>query len=411
MRLFRFGLISAMTLAALGCKEQDVGPTQAVIPPLAFVRYINGVPDTLNTTVRWVDQIEFTPMSFANVPFRGMGQGGYQGLEAGARRFKVFTYDPNLNSNTGSTGATTSELADTTFTFQAGKYYTLLHLGYARSGSTPRQRVYIIEDNLPAVSSTLSLRAIHAALGAPAVDVHATATATTSLTGSTPILTNVALTNGVTGISAYTSRAVGPFALQVAPAGTTTSVAAGTPTAGLSPSQSGADAVGGSGQGGTVMTGIVFPPTVYGSRAQAYSAAVGSSRIIDSAYAVTGGFELQDSLVTTGWVADQFAPTATQYHTITISAPPCPVSPAGVTRCATRPAAAVTARVTASGVRTLRTTESLAGYTGKVFEDTLILTSSPITTQVRQSRPRYSITRHFAGIVFFVDRHPPRVTP
>lgn len=61
MRLSRFSLLAALLMGAVGCKEADLSPVVAKIPPLAFVRYINAVPDTLNTTVRWIDKVEFTP--------------------------------------------------------------------------------------------------------------------------------------------------------------------------------------------------------------------------------------------------------------------------------------------------------------------------------------------------------------
>lgn len=270
MRIARFSLLGALVLGAIGCQEKDAGPFTTEIPPLAFVRYINAVPDTNNLTVRWVDQLEFTPMTFVNVPFRGLGQGNYQGLEAGSRRFKVFTYDPNLSTSAGGLGATTAQLADTTFTFQAGKYYTLLHMGFARTGQNPAQKVYIIEDVLPAAGTSVNIRAIHAGLGVGNVDVHATATTTTTLVGSTPLFANVALTNGsTTGISAYSSRATGAFALQIAATGTTTSAAATLAPAGTAGTTA-IDPVAGSTIAGSVMTAIAFPATVSGSKAAVF---------------------------------------------------------------------------------------------------------------------------------------------
>jgi hypothetical protein len=270
MRLSRFSLLAALLLGAVGCKEADLAPVVAKIPPLAFVRYINAVPDTLNTTVRWIDKVEFTPQTFTNVPFRGMGQGGYQGLEAGARTLRVFTYDPNLNSSTNGLGAETKQLTELTHTFEAGKYYTLLHLGYARTGSTPAQRVLVIEDQLPAASTSVSIRAIHAGLGIANVDLHATAATTTSLVGSTPAFANVGLTNGTTGISAYASRATGAFAIQAAAAGTTTSLVAAAAPAGVAGTTT-ADPIAGATVAGSVMTAIAFPATVTGSRAAAFA--------------------------------------------------------------------------------------------------------------------------------------------
>jgi hypothetical protein len=271
MRLSRFSLFAALVLGAVGCKEADLSPVVAKIPPLAFVRYINAVPDTLNTTVRWIDKVEFTPQTFANVPFRGMGQGGYQGLEAGARTLRVFTYDPALNTSNSPLGATTAQLTELTHTFEAGKYYTLLHLGYARAGQTPQQRVLVIEDQLPAANTNVSIRAIHAGLGIANVDLHATATTTTTLVGSTPAFANVGLTNGTTGISAYASRSTGAFAIQAAAAGTTGSLVAAAAPAGVAGTTT-ADPIAGATVAGSVMTAIAFPASVTGSRAAAAAA-------------------------------------------------------------------------------------------------------------------------------------------
>ena len=93
MRLSRFAILGVAVTAMVGCSEPSDGPTTPNTPPLAFVRYINAVPDTLNTTVRFIDQVEYSPISFANVPFRGQGQGSYQPTAAGARKFRVFTAD------------------------------------------------------------------------------------------------------------------------------------------------------------------------------------------------------------------------------------------------------------------------------------------------------------------------------
>ena len=80
MRIIRFPmLVAVFALGAVGCSTDDGGPTTTTIPPVAHVRYINALPDTMNTTVRWVDYLEFTPQTFVNVAYRGVGQGLYQG--------------------------------------------------------------------------------------------------------------------------------------------------------------------------------------------------------------------------------------------------------------------------------------------------------------------------------------------
>ena len=127
MRFSRFAVLGLAVTTMVGCSEPSDAPTTPNIPPLAYVRYINAVPDTLNTTVRFIDQVEYSPMTFVNVPFRGLGQGNYQPTAAGARKFRVFTADAVNFTTAGNTQI----LVDTTITFEAGKYYTLLQSGVA----------------------------------------------------------------------------------------------------------------------------------------------------------------------------------------------------------------------------------------------------------------------------------------
>ena len=268
MRIARIGLVGALLLGAAACQTEDGSAVSATIPPLAFVRYINAVPDTNNLTVRWVDQLDFSPQTFVNVAFRGMGQGGYQGLEAGSRHLRVFTHDPALAGNVG--GAVTAQLADTTFTFVAGQYYTLLHLGYARTGQVPAQQVLIINDALPATNTLVSIRAINAGLGLGAVDIFATPLPTTALAGA-PAFANVALTNGTTGISTYANVPVAQFAAQVAATGTLVSLFAAAAPAGVVGTTA-ADPIAGATVGGSVLTAIAFPASVVGSVAAASAA-------------------------------------------------------------------------------------------------------------------------------------------
>ncbi len=148
MRFARSLLVGLVALGAAACTSVDGGPTRAEIPPLAFVRYINAMPDTLNTTVRWVDDIQFTPQTFLNVAYRAEGLGGFQGLRAGSRHLRVFPFllvgsDLPVDGNT-------AVLADTTFDFVAGQYYTIIMAGFARTGSTPAARLLIVQDDPPA---------------------------------------------------------------------------------------------------------------------------------------------------------------------------------------------------------------------------------------------------------------------
>ena len=266
MRIARVGVLGALVLSAAACQTEDGGAVVRTLPPLAFVRYINAVPDTNNLTVRFIDQIDNVPQSFVNVAFRGMGQGGYQGVEAGDQRLRVFTHSPNLASGT-STGATTALITDTTFNFVAGQYYTMLHIGFTRTGQTPARRIVLVNDALPATNTLVSVRAIHAGLGIGAVDVFATALPTTTLVGATPAFTNVAFQ----GVTAYANLPVAQFAAQIALTGTTASAAAAAAPAGLAGTPA-ADPVAGATVAGSVLTAIAFPASVVGSPAAAAAA-------------------------------------------------------------------------------------------------------------------------------------------
>ena len=249
MRLSRISVLGVAVAAMAGCSDPSDAPTTPNTPPLAFVRYINAVPDTLNTTVRFIDQVAYSPISFANVAFRGLGQGNYQPTQAGARKFRVFTADVTNYSTAGNTQI----LVDTTLTFEAGKYYTLLHLGYARAGSTPKQRIVSITDALPTQGTSIAVRAIHAGLGIGAVDVYTTATTTSAITG-TPLFANVAFQ----AVSPYATVAPAAFAAQVTAAGSTTALISTAAPNGTAGSTS-VDPLGGATIAGSIITAIAFP--------------------------------------------------------------------------------------------------------------------------------------------------------
>lgn len=261
MRIARFGILGTLLFGVIGCQSKDTGPTTPDIPPLAFVRYINAVPDTFNLSVRFIDQLEFVPQSFANVPYGGEGLGGFQGIEAGTHRFRVFTYESSLTSNNGQT-AGTEMLVDTTFTFTAGEHYTLLHAGFARAGQLPAQRLYIIQQTLPAANASVSVLAVNAATNLPAgvsnVDLVA---------GATTLGTGVAF--GTTA-AAYGSTAPAVTVADFLQSGTAAVVATDSMPEGVAASGS-ASAIAGSTIGGSVFTAVLFGPSVPGSRASSHS--------------------------------------------------------------------------------------------------------------------------------------------
>jgi hypothetical protein len=258
MRLTRLAMLTLGAAFTAACSEPSNDPTTPDVPPLAYVRYINAVPDTLNTTVRFIDQVQWSPMTFTSVPFRGLGQGNYQPTEAGSRKFRVFTaftdnttgFDPARN---------TVVLVDTTLTFEAGKYYTMLHMGYARAGSTPRQRIVLINDVHPNPGAQVAVRAIHAALGVGAVDIYATATATAPISG-TPLFRNVA----TEAVSPYANVNAAAFATQIAAAGATTSLVAAAAPAGTAGTTQ-LNPIAGATIAGSVLSAVAFPASAANS--------------------------------------------------------------------------------------------------------------------------------------------------
>lgn len=262
MRLSRFAPLGIALALLAGCSEPSDEPTTPNIPPLAYVRYINAVPDTLNTTVRFIDQVEYSPFTFVNVPFRGLGQGNYQPTAAGTRKLRVFTADAVNFSTAGNTAV----LVDTSLTFEAGKYYTVLHSGFARAGSSPKQRLNVITDALPTPGASIAVRAIHAAFGVGTVDIYATATTTTAISG-TPLFRAVA----EQAVSAYQTVTAGAFAAQITATGATTSLVAAAAPAGTAGNTT-VDPVGGATQGGSVISAIAFPATPANSAGARFAA-------------------------------------------------------------------------------------------------------------------------------------------
>lgn len=256
MTCSRFTLLAVAAMASVACQTDDGALKPTEIPPLAFVRYINALPDTLPTTVRFVDQVEFSPMSWAGVPYRGLGVGNYQGTQAGNRTFRVFSFQSN-----GSEAGNTAVLGESSHNFEAGKYYTVLHAGFARPGGSPANRLVIIEDAVPTPTADIAVRAIHAGAGLGNVDLYLTATTTTAISGA-PAFSGVAFG----AQSAYASRPAGAFAVRVTAAGSTTPLISAAAPAGVA-GTSAVNPIGGATIPGSVITAVAFPSSVAGSPA------------------------------------------------------------------------------------------------------------------------------------------------
>ncbi len=249
-RLF-FAVILACGVTA--CAKDVTGVTHAP-PPLAYVRYINAVPDTFAMDFRAVDQVQYS-QPFLNTAFRGLGDGNYQGYQAGSRHIRIFLDpSPSNTSQAVSVAVASTIMVDTTFTFTAGTYYTLVHVGAARSGAAVKEQLWIIQDALPTQSAaSVQYRIINVAPVQGAVDVYVNGT--TPLTGA-PAAASLAFHSA----TAYLSQAPGPLVVRLTAPGTLNAVgaAAGYTLQVGTAGTTAADPIFGSGQGGSILTAFIF---------------------------------------------------------------------------------------------------------------------------------------------------------
>lgn len=277
-----FAALSGLVVLT-GCDDNNLSGTDTVLAEAAYIRYVNAVPDTSSLDFRFVDGgIEGSPQ-YTNVPFRSYT--AYQRIRPGARQMKVFT-NPNAYNNSAAVAVQTH--IDTTFTFEPNARYTIISYGFSRATSTPRHRLVIYRDELPATltATQVGVRTIHAAAGVGNVDVYVRNSEITPTTISgTPTAANVAPL-AATPYLALAARPTGGtlnYRWDVAPAGTTTPVTLSTfdgrgllgvvGTAAQNP-------LPGFQVGRTAITVLVVGPSVTGSRAPSTAAFTNASLIV-----------------------------------------------------------------------------------------------------------------------------------
>ena len=266
----RFQRLIAAAILACGVSAcaKDVQGVTHTPPPLAYVRYINAVPDTFNMDFRAVDQVTYS-QPFLNTAFRDLGVGNYQGYQAGSRHIRIFL-DPNPANNTvpADPAVVSTVMVDTTIAFTAGTYYTLLHVGSARAGAAVKEKLWIITDALPTQSAAaVQYRVINAAPVQGAVDVYVTANGVTA--GATPVASSLAFQSATT----YKSQAPGALIINLTTPGTQVAVgaAAGYTLQAGTAGTTAADPIYGSGQGGSILTAFIFDASVVGSKAAQFA--------------------------------------------------------------------------------------------------------------------------------------------
>ncbi len=181
MKLQRLVLVAVGAACMAACERSTEG-TPFEPDPLASVRFVNAVPDTMALDYRIVDIVSNAGMFDAG--FRG-SQVFYNPILAGERTIRVFL------SSTDVTVAQTV-VNETKFAFEEGKSYTLVHSGFMRSGQTPAAAVGVAEDAPPTpAAGKVVMRTLNLGAGLAALDVYV-GTTTSGLPSGTPRWTNVA---------------------------------------------------------------------------------------------------------------------------------------------------------------------------------------------------------------------------
>src|SRR6185437_15233649 len=129
MKVYRLLPVATAAVFA-GCSGDSVA--KVVTPePHAAIRWVNAVPDTMSMDYRIVDIV--TNANEPSIKY-GASSGAYRSLTPGQHRIRVF---PDGTTAACNAPAVVSQvLLDTTFTFQANHYYTVVHAGYMKNGAT-----------------------------------------------------------------------------------------------------------------------------------------------------------------------------------------------------------------------------------------------------------------------------------
>ena len=246
-------IFAAITACAVSACAKDITGTTHPAPPLAYVRYVNAVSDTFDMDFRAVDQVQYS-QPFINVAYRGLGEGNYQGYQAGSRHIRIFL-DPAPANNTVAVdpAVVSTVMVDTTYTFTAGTYYTLLEVGSARAKTT---KLVIHPDTLPAQTAGIQYRVTNLATVQGALDVYVVADSTTPLAGAPTVAGLAAGTS-----TAYKAQATGAYYIRLTTPGNPAALVGNAKGYLLQAGSAGTttvDPIYGSGQPGSIFTAYIF---------------------------------------------------------------------------------------------------------------------------------------------------------
>lgn len=248
MRLSRLAIVAVAAAGIAGCGKDSV--TNPATPPLAGVRFINGLSDSSSVDVRMIDQVDWSFNGIQNIAFRQGTE--HQPVEAKARQIRVFPNSPNP-------AITSAFMVDTTISFSANSRYTLL---LVRETPTHVHLVVINDDAPVPAAGQIAIRAVNAS--AAPIDAYVVDTTTTAIPAGTPTVANVA----PLAASAYVGRAAARAAMRVTAAGSATVTAsqAGPPSSNT-PTPAGENPQAGVYYAGTGFSVYYFPRSVAGTSA------------------------------------------------------------------------------------------------------------------------------------------------
>lgn len=260
-RIVQLSMLCLVAGVASACSPDEVVTTENI--PTAGVRFINAVPDTgasFGLDFRFVDLPESNAqfrITFRNTPASSGGvtastQVQYKNARAGQRRFRIFL-DDTLQA------IASTVLKDSTMNVEAGKNYTVLLWGNARSTGADKMRLNVIDENVADPGASVALRVINTT-GSP-IDVRQY-----PATGTVPAAATWANVPAY-GISSYVTVPPGQIRYNVQPAGGGTALFADQLALIGVAATVDIEAAPGTTVAGSAISAIVFPRSVAGSKA------------------------------------------------------------------------------------------------------------------------------------------------
>src|SRR5437763_12821599 len=178
----RSAVLCVLAFVVVACRR-DATFTEP-IPAYAAIHWVHAVPDTMAEDFRIVDIVSNAGLYAQS--FRGSNM-FYQGIEVGGRHLRIFNHstDPNVADKV---------LKDTVIDVAASDSLTLIHMGFARTGSTPARQVRVFTDKATDPGTgNIGFRVIHAGAAMGNVDVNLIRHRADTLTlPATPLVGNVA---------------------------------------------------------------------------------------------------------------------------------------------------------------------------------------------------------------------------